>query len=105
MHYSINMLNTYNLFVLGYWYIITMSSNVHPLFWNGYLKSCAMLGYQPEATVEINLLQCYKTLYTRYCQENGLDLDPTTNLDSDVDMDKFQSCCIYIFVMYSVANQ
>jgi hypothetical protein len=32
-HYSINMMNTNNLFVLGYWYSIVMDSNVQPLVW------------------------------------------------------------------------
>jgi hypothetical protein len=82
------MLNTNNLFVLGYWSSIVMSSIAQPLAWKRYIRSCASLGYQPEATVETNLLQRYQTLYTRYCQDNGLQFDPSTNLDSDVDMQK-----------------
>ena len=63
-----------------------MVSIVQPYAWNRYLKSCASLGYQPEATVETNLLQRYKTLYTRYCQDNGLQFDSSRNLDSYVDI-------------------
>ena len=59
-----------------------MDSNVQPSNWNRYLKICAWLGYQPEATVDTNLQQRYKTLYTRYCQDNGL------HLNSDVDIQK-----------------
>ena len=65
-----------------------MSSNVQPLAWTHYLVSCALLGYQPEATDKTNLLQRYKTLYKRYCKDNGLQFDPSTNLDSDVDIQK-----------------
>ena len=65
-----------------------MSSNVHPTAWKNYLHSCAWLGYEPEETVETNILQRYNTLYTRYCQDNGLQFDPSTNLDSDVDKQK-----------------
>ena len=65
-HYSINMLYSNNLFILGYWYSIVMSSNVHPMDWKRYLIICEWLGYQPEAAVETNLLQQRKTLYTRY---------------------------------------
>ena len=65
-----------------------MDSNVQPYAWKRYLGSCASLGYQPEATVETNLLQRYKTLYTRYCQDNGLQFGLSRNLDSDVDIQK-----------------
>ena len=34
------------------------------------------------------MLQRYNTLYTRYCQDSGLQFDPSTNLDSDVDIQK-----------------
>ena len=87
--YSINMLHSNNLFILGYWYSIVMSSNVHPKAWKHYLKTCERLGYQPEAAVETNLLQQYKTLYTRYCKDHGLLFDPSRNLDSDIDMQNF----------------
>ena len=63
-----------------------MVSIVQPYAWKRYLKSCASLGYQPEATVETNLLQRYKTLYTRYCQDNGIQFDSCRNLDSYVDI-------------------
>jgi hypothetical protein len=59
-----------------------MDSNVQPNSWKRYLKISAWLGYQPEATFETNLQQGYKTLYTRYCQDNGL------HLNSDIDMQK-----------------
>ena len=65
-----------------------MSSNVQPLAWTRYLRSCASLGYKHEATVETNMLQRYKTLYTRYCQDNGLQFDTFTHLDSDVDIQR-----------------
>jgi len=65
-----------------------MSSNVQQFAWKSYPLSCTSLGYDPETTVETNLLQRYKTLYTRYCQDNGLQFDPSTNLDSDVDIQK-----------------
>jgi hypothetical protein len=83
------MLHSNNLFILGYWYSIVMSSNVHPKAWKHYLKTCERLGYQPEAAVETNLLQQYKTLYTRYCKDNGLLFDPSRNLDSDIDIHNF----------------
>ena len=60
-----------------------MDSNVQPYSWKRYLEISAWLGYQPEATVETNLQQGYKTLYTRYCQDNGL------HLNSDIDIQKF----------------
>ena len=72
-----------------------MSSNVHSIAWKQYLRSCEWLGYQPEAAVETNLLQQYKTLYTRYCKDKGLLFDPSTNLDSDVDMQKI-SVLLYL---------
>jgi hypothetical protein len=83
------MLHSNNLFILGYWYSIGMSSNVHPKAWKHYLKICERLGYQPEAAVETNLLQQYKTLYTRYCKDHGLLFDPSRNLDSDIDIQNF----------------
>ena len=73
-----------------------MSSIVQPLAWKRYLRSCASLGYQHEATVETNLLQQYNTLYTRYCQDNGLQFHPSTNLDSDVDI-QILSEVLYLF--------
>jgi hypothetical protein len=47
-----------------------------------------LLGYQPEETVETNILQQYNTLHTRYCQDNGLQFDTSRKLESDVDMPK-----------------
>ena len=65
-----------------------MDSNVQPLVWKRYLITCEFLGYKPEATDAYMMLQRYKTLYSRYCQDNGLQFDPSTNLDSDVDIQK-----------------
>ena len=89
--YSINMLHSNNLFILGYWYSIVMSSNVHPKAWKHYLKTCGRLGYQPEVADETNLLQQYKTLYTRYCKDHGLLFDPSRNLfpHNDIDIQNF----------------
>jgi hypothetical protein len=53
--------------------------NPSPKAWKHYLKTCERLGYQPEAAVETNLLQQYKTLYTRYCKDHGLLFDPSRN--------------------------
>jgi hypothetical protein len=63
-----------------------MDSNVQPKAWKRYLKISAWLGYQPEATVETNLQQGYKTLYTRYCQDNGFyfQYNRTSNLCQNV---------------------
>ena len=57
--------------------------------WKQYLKLCESVGNQPEAAVETNMQQQYKTLYTRYCTDNGLPFDPSRNLDSDIDIKTF----------------
>jgi hypothetical protein len=74
-----------------------MDSNVESLAWKLYIISCASLRYKPEGTVETSLLQRYQTLYTRYCQDNVLPFDPSTNLDYDVDKQKLSEV-LYLYL-------
>jgi hypothetical protein len=81
-----------------------MSSNVQTTAWKRYLTVCAWLGYQPEAAVDTNLLQQYKTLYTRYCQDNGLQFDHSTYLDSDVDEQKLSEL-LYLNLCHELGSE
>ena len=65
--------------------------------WKRYLGACASLGYNPEPTSESRLLQRYRTLYVQYCSDNGFEVNPSDNLDKEVNLNEF-SKALYLDV-------